>query len=157
MTTDQKTELLPCPFCGQQPKFTPDPDGLVSDGSGLAECRNIQCPIGVIDDAMAATDWNTRHTARPEVERLKEAENEWTAVKWARLGDSPHDRPSIERIGSAFGPDRYAVRRGSACLSKDGEWEYEPMPHNRDVEFFARCRFETFDAARQALAELEGK
>jgi hypothetical protein len=135
-TTDQKTELLSCPFCKARAYY---PRALPLFFSAISKY----------------TTWTP--AARPKVERLKEAENEWTAVKWARLGDSPHDRPSIERIGSAFGPDRYAVRRGSACLSKDGEWEYEPMPSNRDVEFFARCRFETFDAARQALAELEGK
>jgi hypothetical protein len=143
MTTDQKTELLAV---------------LLADelrATGVLHDSEVARQIAV---KMIRHRLNFGHpAARPEVDRLKEAENEWTAVKWARLGDSPHDRPSIERIGSAFGPDRYAVRRGSACLSKDGEWEYEPMPHNRDVEFFARCRFETFDAARQALAELEGK
>lgn len=40
---------------------------------------------------------------------------------------------------------------GGAILSKDGEWEYEPQPSSRDDEFYSRCRFDTFDAARAAL------
>ncbi len=43
--------------------------------------------------------------------------------------------------------ERWAVRRGGSCLSKNGEWEYEPLPSSRDDAFYARCRFESLDAA----------
>lgn len=35
-------------------------------------------------------------------------------------------------------------------LNKSGEWELEPMPSNRDHGFFARCRFDTAQDARDA-------
>ena len=52
------------------------------------------------------------------------------------------------------GPVRWAVVLGNGypawVLNKDGEWEYEPQPSSRDDEFFARCRWESFDEALAA-------
>jgi hypothetical protein len=45
--------------------------------------------------------------------------------------------------------ERWAVRRAGDCLTRDGTWEYEPMPSSRDAAFYARCRF---DGLGQALA-----
>lgn len=52
-------------------------------------------------------------------------------------------------------PDRssWAIVSGSECMAKDGEWEYEPMPSNRDEDFFERCRY-TYEEAVQALEKL---
>jgi hypothetical protein len=73
--TEQKTELLSCPFCGGEPAFEPDRDGIRSDGSGIVECRNINCPIGCLEAPVSVTAWNTRHpAARPDdgkVDRLR--------------------------------------------------------------------------------------
>lgn len=33
------------------------------------------------------------------------------------------------------------------CLNRDGDWEYEPVPSSRDDEFYARCRFPSFEDA----------
>lgn len=49
----------------------------------------------------------------------------------------------IDRCGQIEGPDKWAVRRGSECLSRSGEWEWEPLPSSRDDDFLARCRFDT--------------
>lgn len=58
-------------------------------------------------------------------------------------------------------PYMWKVLSGNgAVLGKDGDWEYEPIPSSRDEEFYARCRFDTYEeaeaAALKALKE-EGK
>lgn len=53
------------------------------------------------------------------------------------------------------GPDgpRWAIRKSGFCLSKEGGWEWEPIPSSRTDEFFARCRYATRDEAiRYALS-----
>lgn len=52
------------------------------------------------------------------------------------------------------GLDMWAVTQlPGRCLNRDGEWEYEPRPSERDEEFLARCRF-TRDEAVQKAREL---
>ena len=59
----------------------------------------------------------------------------------------------FDRMRSPFYEgEKWAVRRNSSCLAKDGEWEYEPTPSSRDDEFYARCRF---DSLAEALAAVE--
>jgi hypothetical protein len=53
--------------------------------------------------------------------------------------------------------ERWAVRRNSACLNKDGEWEYEPLPSSRDDDFYARCRFESLEIAVAAYESANDK
>lgn len=50
-------------------------------------------------------------------------------------------------VANMKGPDRWAIRKGRYCLTKSGEWEYEPMPSSRDEAFFSRARFKTAEAA----------
>lgn len=51
----------------------------------------------------------------------------------------------------------WKVTRGPCVLAKDGEWEYEPQPSSRDDEFYARCRYDTYDdAANAAMAAQRG-
>lgn len=38
-----------------------------------------------------------------------------------------------------------------SCLNREGEWEYEPLPSNRDDEFYARCRFASLEDAVEFL------
>lgn len=54
-------------------------------------------------------------------------------------------------------PQMWKVHKRGYVLAKDGEWEVEPLPSSRDEEFYARCRFDTFDEALAAAraAELE--
>lgn len=55
---------------------------------------------------------------------------------------------SINKDGSCV----FSVRnQAQACLNKELEWEYEPMPSNRSDEFLERCRFDDFGKARNAL------
>ena len=45
------------------------------------------------------------------------------------------------------GATRWAVARDGAVLAKDGQWEFEPQPSNRDEEFFERCRYDSPESA----------
>lgn len=55
----------------------------------------------------------------------------------------------IQRAQQMDGPDRWKVIRGSHCLSKRGDWVYEPLPSSRTDAFLKRCRF---DDAGEAIA-----
>ncbi len=48
---------------------------------------------------------------------------------------------------SKRGETAWAIVDGQYCLSKEGEWEYESLPSNRQEEFIARTRFPTVQAA----------
>ena len=50
----------------------------------------------------------------------------------------------------------FAVRNSAGLtLNKDGEWEYEPSPSNRDDDFLSRCRFNSFNDAANALEKAQ--
>ena len=78
----------------------------------------------------------------------------FTAIVWVwneseKTGGFP--AINIERCLQINGTTLYAVRQAGACLSRSGEWEYEPIPSSRDDEFMARCRFESWGAAAHAI------
>lgn len=51
-----------------------------------------------------------------------------------------------EMIGHAR--PMWAIKAGQdEVLGKDGEWELQPMPSSRTKEFFARTRWDSFEAA----------
>ena len=56
----------------------------------------------------------------------------------------------IARVQQAGGGVKWAARRMGQCLSRDGEWEYEPLPSSRDDAFLARCRFDSPEEAAAA-------
>lgn len=61
---------------------------------------------------------------------------------------------NVERAAQRSGPDKWAVRSGTnVCLSKDGTWEFESMPSERDNEWLSLHRWDTFDAAMDAALE----
>ena len=53
---------------------------------------------------------------------------------------------TVERRGE----HTWVVRRGSAVLNTDWEFEYEPMPSNRTDDFISRTRFSIIDAFQRA-------
>jgi hypothetical protein len=59
----------------------------------------------------------------------------------------------IEAAKQRDGSTLWAVRCGSSCLNKQGQWEYEPMPSSRDNQFFERCRYSSPYLALDALIE----
>lgn len=63
----------------------------------------------------------------------------------------------IEAVKQRDGTTRWAVRDLIGdCLGSDG-WEYEPSPSERDAEFFQRCRYDTPQAALDALTGHRGE
>lgn len=48
-------------------------------------------------------------------------------------------------------PNSWAVVHNRFVLSKDGNFEYEPMPSERDEDFLIRCRFGTAEEAAEAF------
>lgn len=63
----------------------------------------------------------------------------------------------IQAAKQIDGSTLWAVRRTGSCLSKEGEWEYEPLPSNRDADFLSRCRYATPHEAYGALKAKRAK
>lgn len=55
---------------------------------------------------------------------------------------------TVERRGP--GDDRFAVLHHGRCLSKDGKWDFEPMPSSRTDEWIIGHRFSLETALRLA-------
>jgi len=51
------------------------------------------------------------------------------------------------------GDGLWAVCHGGFCLSRDGEWDYEPLPSSREDDWLAAHRFEVQTALRLAEAQ----
>lgn len=55
------------------------------------------------------------------------------------------------------GADRWAVSRYSQCLNRDGTWDYERVPSEREDDWLTEHRFsldEAIDRAKQAAPHL---
>lgn len=88
-----------------------------------------------------------------------EMNDEWIPIAWQRRSDLDVFNSAAVNIHQCVSRDypgeKYAVRDGSCCLNKKAKWEREPMPSYRTVAFYRRCRFDSFEDARQALALAE--
>ena len=51
------------------------------------------------------------------------------------------------------GLDRWAVMRGSGCLSRDGKWDFEPLPSSRDDDWLASHRLSMNEAQMLAVEQ----
>src|SRR5690349_8926673 len=71
--------------------------------------------------------------------------------------DKPHrSQVTLDRVRQSDGEDKWAVRKGSEVLCKNGKWEYEPMPSNRTEAFLRRARFNTPIEAREVWSKTLG-
>ncbi len=76
----------------------------------------------------------------------------FTVTRYTLNGSDPFRPITIELVANPrTGVDKWAVRQGSNCLAKDGEWEYEPQPSSRDDAFLDRCRYKTLEEANAVL------
>ena len=62
-------------------------------------------------------------------------------------GNNTRIEAATQRDGSTL----WKVMHKNNVLAKDGLWELEPMPSNRDDEFLERCRFKTAQEALDCL------
>jgi len=53
--------------------------------------------------------------------------------------------------------EKWAVRKLNFCLNSKDEWEFEPMPSQRNDDFYRRCRFDTFEEAYSRAVEVRKK
>lgn len=60
-----------------------------------------------------------------------------------------HPRYGKEITVEYRGGGKWIVRDGPSCLARDNQWEYEPLPSNRDEAFIARTRFDILEEAIQ--------
>lgn len=77
----------------------------------------------------------------------------WIPTEWQmekRFNDTDDlDSITIHRMNSPFyDGTKYAVRYRGRCLNTGGKWEYEPLPSSRDDAFYKRCRFDSFEEAK---------
>lgn len=61
---------------------------------------------------------------------------------------------TVEYTGNPHSDRKWAVRRNGWCLSRSGEWPYEPLPSERDEEWLEAHRFTLTEAKRAARREL---
>lgn len=60
---------------------------------------------------------------------------------------------TVEQCIQRDDSELWAVRNGSNCLDKDGDFVHEPIPSSRDEEFTRMHRWDSFDAAMDAARE----
>lgn len=53
------------------------------------------------------------------------------------------------------GENQYAVTHHRQVLTRDGQWEWEPLPSSRTPDFIARTRFDLGTARRLAAEQAE--
>ena len=61
----------------------------------------------------------------------------------------------IERTSKVDATPSYAIRLHGNCLSRDGQWGFEPQPSSRDDEFLANHRWNDFAEAEKALRDAD--
>jgi len=70
---------------------------------------------------------------------------------WSEKWSDCYDR-TVE-VAAVYNPHdkvtRWAVRDGNYCLSKSGEWQYEPSSSRRTTRFLKYCRFNTAKEAAE--------
>lgn len=77
------------------------------------------------------------------------------AVKPGRFGGlSQSDWMTVNWRGGHNGI-KWAVCDKGLCLTQSGDWEWEPWPSERDDDFLARCRFNSFDEAFNAALKCQ--
>ncbi len=154
MTPDipMKVELLPCPFCGRQPRVIPD----TSYGEARVMCCD-DCPVQPIASAeladgetlqTAIAAWNTRPSpANPLPDEVAELIERLRSLKWqvmTEVGMMPDDTAHraadlIERLST----DRDSVLRRSFALT----WTAASRPPIHPDPMRGAQRFATFERA----------
>ena len=72
-----------------------------------------------------------------------------TGYMVSRLPDTSIDQETWGIRVEAAGHGRWAVRHHSQALGRDGSWDWEPSPSNRDTAWLSQHRW---DSAEEAIA-----
>jgi len=53
------------------------------------------------------------------------------------------------------GIEHWAIIKDSWCFTKNGKWEWEPSPSQRDDDFINRCRYDSVEEALETYLKWE--
>lgn len=82
---------------------------------------------------------------------------ELTPIKYrVGHGNQPWDEVTIEERQQMDGPALWCVAWRGRVLNRAGQWEYEPIPSEREDDFLERCRFASADEALAAYRATVG-
>ena len=74
------------------------------------------------------------------------------AVKY-RFGGHPMDAADFYvECRAGFHGDLWAVTQRGQCMERSGEWQWEPIPSNRDEDYYAAARYDRDTALAIASA-----
>lgn len=125
--------------------MTMQPEGIVDEHAEATAWQAIQKAVGKKLRAM----WPGRiEEARLDSTELLQMARSFTVLEPKRGGP---DGVTVERRIQEDGSVLWGVYRSDrCCLTKDGIWEYERLPSNREDDFYTRCRWETLGLALAA-------
>lgn len=69
----------------------------------------------------------------------------------AEFGKNPIPITITRQTSPFYSGEKWAVRRAGNCLGKDGEWDYESIPSERDEAFYKKYRFDSLEEAFLAV------
>lgn len=135
---DEDIELMPCPFCGSDPKIHYTPPAMPASGWYVIECGNPKCMcvrMGNRSFSQVAENWNYRH-ANAELARLRaelgqaKAATERAlelAVQYGGIDGDHHKAWVIDQMVRALLVTEpvYAQFVKDACDGEDGPDTYE--------------------------------
>ena len=128
------------------------------DHGALVELAQIEPEHKTINvDSLSAAQ--QRMALKDSVDHLLKKDT--MAVKW-RIWGVHNAMKHEDRIVYIEVRDRpegrgYAVTCDNVVLSKDGKWEYEPMPSSRTAEFIESTRYKSFDEAFNQFKKVTGR
>jgi hypothetical protein len=116
------------------------------------DCKKNRFTAGDLDDKFG-NSWE-KHSAIKEltIDHAVEFDADYLPILYNRLTADLLSEGKIigqyERVRiSRRGENSWAIIWGNNCLGKDGFWEYEPFPSNREEEYLQYFRFESAQKA----------
>lgn len=125
--------------------MTSQPKESMDEAAAVSRWQAIQKAV----DKKLRAMWPERiEEARLDSTELLQMAKSFTVLEPKRGGP---DGVTVERRIQGDGSVLWGVYRSErCCLTKDGIWEYERLPSNREDDFYTRCRWETLGLALAA-------
>ncbi|MDS1142427.1 hypothetical protein RE432_18490 [Pusillimonas sp. SM2304] len=157
--TTKTDELEPCPCCGGEAAFNTTRTTCretiklnkrdTGYGVNCVVCgiNNRGLVLGYESKALAAEAWNRRAA-------LREQDREDAEITAYALPGGISVERSMQRDGTYL----WAVRDSyEHCLSRSGQWDYEPFPSARTDEWIGQHRFSSAAFAIDHARRIEGE